>query len=70
MLTLIVFVVMGTISVLLQGVCVIIGNGAFSVLIADTVLSVASKIAGVCGTITFLYLMIFGKGFGPMEEGD
>ncbi|HJB08740.1 MAG TPA: hypothetical protein H9716_12900 [Candidatus Enterocloster faecavium] len=70
MLTLIIFVVMGTVSVLLQAICVVIGNGAFSVMIADTVLDVASKIAGICGTITFLYLMMFGKGFGPMEEGE
>ena len=70
MVTLIVFVVMGTISVLLQAACVVIGNGAFSVWIADNVLSVASKIAGICGTLTFLWLMMFGKGFGPVDEGE
>lgn len=70
MLTLLAFVIIGTVSVLLQAVCVIIGNGAFSVLIAGTALDFACKVAGICGTISFLYLMFFGKGFGPLKEGE
>ena len=70
MFSLIVFVALGMLSVMLQALCIVIGNGGVSVLIADTVLETASKIAGICGTITFLYLMLFGKGFGPMEEEE
>ncbi len=58
-----VFIMMGTISVILQGICTVIGNTALSVFLADTVLVYANILAGIAGLLSFLYLMFFGNGF-------
>lgn len=58
-----VFITIGAISVLLQGVCAVVGFGDASALLADTVQRYANILAGIGGLLSFVYLMIFENGF-------
>ena len=65
-----VFIVMGTASVLLQGVCVLTGSAQLSVFLKGTVQVYANILAGIGGLLSFVYLMAFGKGFGRESEEE
>lgn len=60
-ITLAIFVVVGSISVFIQIFCILTGNFELSIFVRENIQSFVIATSGICGLLSFAYLMFSSK---------